>query len=295
MFAAKVILPQRLRATESVGLALLVPPSTLAAYTVSMRIACFGGIYSNYLALDAAINLARGKGVDAMFCLGDLGAFGPHPDRVFPLLREHHVFCLQGNYDDSVGHSLADCQCGYTDPRDNHFAQISYDYTLANTSAENRRWLCALPPQHRLDLDGLSMLLCHGSPRKVNEFLWESTTPTHFLEKLADENRADVVLATHTGIRWQRSLSGGRRFVNVGVLGRPENDGRTNVWFALLTHDARRELAVEYVPVEYDHLRLVAEMRDEGLPEEFQQTIATGWWTTCLEILPVKERRRGRY
>ena len=259
-----------------------------------MRIACFGGVYSNYLALETAINLARHRGVDAMFCLGDLGAFGPHPDRVFPLLREHDVFCLQGNYDDSVGHDLADCQCGYTDPRDNHFAQISYDYTLANTSAENRRWLCTLQPQHRLDLGGLNVLLCHGSPRKVNEFLWESTTPTHFLEKLADENRVDVILATHTGIRWQRSLSRGRRFVNVGVLGRPENDGRTNVWFTLLTHHARG-LAVEYIPVEYDHLRLVAEMRAEGLPEEFQQTIATGWWTTCLEILPSKERRRGRY
>jgi predicted phosphodiesterase len=259
-----------------------------------MRIACFGGIYSNYLALRAAISLARGRGVDAMFCLGDLGAFGPHPDRIFPLLRKHDVFCLQGNYDDSVGHGLADCQCGYTDPRDNHFAQISYDYTLANTSADNRSWLRTLPPRHRLDLDGLSVLLCHGSPRKVNEFLWESTTSTHFLERLADENRADVILATHTGIRWQRWLSRGRRFVNVGVLGRPENDGRTNVWFILLTHDTQR-LAVEYVPVEYDYPRLVAEMRAEGLPEEFQQTIATGWWTTCLEILPSKERRRGRY
>jgi predicted phosphodiesterase len=259
-----------------------------------MRIACFGGIYSNYLALDVAIGIARSRGVDAMFCLGDLGAFGPHPDRVFPLLLEHDVFCLQGNYDDSVGHALADCQCGYTDPRDNHFAQISYDYTLANTSSENRRWLCTLPSQHRLDLDGLNVLLCHGSPRRVNEFLWESTTPTHFLDKLADENRADVVLATHTGIRWQRSLSGGRRFVNVGVLGRPENDGRTNVWCTLLRHDARG-LVVEYIPVEYDYLRLIDEMRDEGLPNAFQETIATGWWTTCLEILPSKERRRGRF
>jgi predicted phosphodiesterase len=260
-----------------------------------MRIACFGGVYSNYLALEAAIAIARRRRVDAIFCLGDLGAFGPHPDRVFPLLRENGVFCLQGNYDDSVGHALADCQCGYTDPRDNYFAEISYAYTLANTSPDNRRWLRTLPPQHRIDLGGLRLLLCHGSPRKVNEFLWESTTPTHFLEKLADENAADVILATHTGIRWQRALSGGRQFVNVGVLGRPENDGRTNVWFTLIEQDARRGLIVEYVPVDYDYPRLISEMQSERLPEEFQQTIATGWWTTCLEVLPSKERRRGKY
>jgi predicted phosphodiesterase len=260
-----------------------------------MLIACFGGIYSNYLALKAAIAIARRRGVEAMYCLGDLGAFGPYPDRVFPLLRENDVVCLQGNYDDSVGHALADCQCGYTDQDDNHFAQISYDYTLAHTSAENRRWLCTLPPQRRIELGPLRLLLCHGSPRTVNEFLWESTTPTHFLEKLADEHAADVILATHTGIRWQRQLRGGRQFVNVGVLGRPENDGRTNVWFALLDYDRQHGLTIEWAPVEYDHRRLASEMQDEGLPVEFQETILTGWWTTCLEILPSKERRRGRH
>ena len=38
-----------------------------------------------------------------------------------------------------------------------------------------------------------------------------------------------------------------------------------------------------------------AEMEDEDLPAEFVETIRTGWWTTCLEILPAKERARGRF
>ena len=105
------------------------------------RIAVFGGIYSNYLALEAALRDAQTRGVDALFCLGDLGAFGPHPDRVFPLLQKHNVQCIQGNYDNSIGNDLADCQCGYTDPRDNHFARISNEYTFLNTSPENRVWM----------------------------------------------------------------------------------------------------------------------------------------------------------
>lgn len=259
------------------------------------RVACFGGIYSNYLALEAAIADARRRGVEGMFCLGDLGAFGPHPDRVFPLLRDHHVACLQGNYDDSVGNALDDCQCGYTDPRDNHFAQISYDYTLANTSPENRLWMRSLPKELRLDLAATRLLLCHGSPRRTNEFLWDSTCSTHFLNYLAQQHQADWILGTHTGIHWQRRLPGGGCLVNVGVLGRPENDGRTNVWYALLESTGTRSLEVEFVPVEYDYRRLAEEMRREHLPEEFRQTILTGWWTTCLEILPAKERKRGRY
>ena len=275
------------------------------------RVALFGGLYSNYLALEAALADARRRGVDAIYCLGDLGAFGPHPDRVFPLLQEHHVACVRGNYDDSIGRGLPDCQCGYTDPRDHHFAQRSYDYTLAHTSDANRAWLRTLPSEIRFELGAHRALLCHGSPRRMNEFLWESTTPTQFLDWLADEHAADVICCTHSGIKWQRELSGGRRFINVGVLGRPENDGRTNVWYTLLTGGAERHggrslqavaernggssLQVEYIPVAYDHRRLAAEMKAENLPNEFIETILTGWWTTCLEILPQKERRRGKY
>jgi len=257
------------------------------------RVAVFGGIYNNYLALEAALRDARGRGVDGCYCLGDLGAFGPYPDRVFPLLHEHRVGCVQGNYDNSVGNGLADCQCGYTDPRDNEFARLSYEYTLANTSAANRQWLKELPAQRRLHLGRYQLLLCHGSPRRMNEFLWESTTPTHFLDHLAREHRADVILATHTGLKWQRRLPGDRHFVNVGVLGRPENDGRTNVWYALL--DAAADFRADFIPVEYDYRRLAREMRAEKLPAEFVDTVLGGWWTTCLEVLPAKERRRGRF
>ena len=257
------------------------------------RIAVFGGVYNNYLALEAALASAKRQAVDAVYSLGDLGAFGPHPDRVFPLLRDHGVQCIQGNYDNSIGNGLADCQCGYTDPRDNHFARISYQYTFDHTRPAHRAWMKGLPGQRRLELGRYRLLLCHGSPRRMNEFLWESTTPTHFLEFLAGAHQADVILATHTGIKWYRRLAGDRHFVNVGVLGRPENDGRTNVWYALL--EARPEFAVEFVPVEYDHHRPAREMRAEKLAAEFVATVLTGWWTTCLEILPAKERRRGKF
>ncbi|MCS7160477.1 MAG: metallophosphoesterase family protein [Gemmatales bacterium] len=283
------------------------------------RIALFGGIYNNYLALEAALRDIRQRGVDGIYCLGDFGAFGPHPDRVFPLIWDYQVECIQGNYDQSLARDLPDCQCGYTDPRDNYFARISYEYTYQHTRPENRRWLGTLPTQRRLLLGRYRVLLCHGSPRKINEFLWESTTSTAFLQWLCATYEADVICATHTGIKWQRNLEAiqtsgrgspllgrtmteacahpkattAKLFVNVGVLGRPENDGTPRVWYTILEADP--ELRVEFVPVEYDYRRLAREMRDEKLPEEFVETILTGWWTTCLEILPAKERKRGKF
>lgn len=256
------------------------------------RIGVFGGVYNNYLALGSTLERFQKIGVDDLFCLGDLGAFGPHPDRVFPPLVKNNVTVIQGNYDEAVGNEMEDCQCGYTDPKDNYFAQISYDYTLENTSDEWKTWMKGLPTDHRIQLGQFEVLMCHGSPRKTNEFLWETTTPDHFLNALFEEYEADVILATHTGIPWYRRLPGNRHFVNVGVIGRPANDGNTHVWATLLEAE-ENELRVDFLPIHYDYHRLAAEMEAEGIPDEFIETIETGWWTTCLEILPAKERTVG--
>jgi predicted phosphodiesterase len=255
------------------------------------RVLVFGGVYSNHLALRETLARARHERVDATFCLGDLGGFGPHPDKVLPLLRDAAVNVVRGNYDDSIGSGKDDCQCGYTDPKDNFFAALSYAYTLKNTGPEFRRFQQALPVASRFMLGDKRVLCVHGSPRRMNEFLWYSTSPVHFLEKLCDDHQADIILVTHTGLKWHRALPSGRHVVNVGVIGRPENDGTRNVWCALLSHEG--EFRVSFVPVAYDHEALAAEMRSEQLPQVFIDTIITGWWTTCLEVMPAKERARG--
>ena len=258
------------------------------------RLAFIGGIYSNYHALVATLASIDRRGVDATYFLGDLGAFGPYPDRVPELLIERGIPGIQGNYEESLSTDAADCNCGYTDPRDNEYAQISYDYTAANTSRALKRWMGSLPRLMRLEVDGHRLLLSHGSPRKINEFLWRSTSPDAFLHRLCDDFEADILLCTHTGLHWHKQIAPARHVVNAGVIGRPANDGQTNVWYTILEID-RQTVSVDFVPVEYDHPALAAEMRRERLPEEFIETIETGWWTTCLEALPTKERSAGKY
>src|SRR5262249_54149258 len=122
------------------------------------RIAVMGGVYSNWAALAAFLEDARRRDVDALFCLGDMGGFGPHPDRVFPLVREGAVLAIQGNYDESLASGRTDCGCGYTDPRDNHYALVSYRYTFERTSSENKRWLGGLPARRQVKLGSYRVL-----------------------------------------------------------------------------------------------------------------------------------------
>ena len=283
---------------------------TLAA---PQRIALFGGVYSNYRALEALLEDASARGVQRLYCLGDLGAFGPFPDRVCKILRDTRIPVIQGNYDNSVGNGFADCQCGYTDPRDNYFAQVSYDYTFRHTSSDNKNWLQKLPSEIRIQIGPYRVLLCHGSPRKMNEFLWETATSDAFLNWLFEKYDTDIIVGTHTGLHWHREPSPGKHFINCGAIGRPPNDGQTTVVYTIISIDGAEllnkdftlsasstdvgapSLKVDFVRLAYDYERLAVEMTSDGLPEEFVETIRTGWWTTCNEILPAKERARGLY
>ena len=234
--------------------------------------------------------------MDELFCLGDLGRSVRTPIASFRLLHDHHVQCVQGNYDTRSAISWTTASAATptrrttTSPR----SVIATRWITPPRRIVNTCEVCQ--PERRLDVGSTRVLMCHGSPRQTNEFLWQSTSSTHFLQSLTRDYEADIILATHTGLKWHRPLGDGRHFVNVGVLGRPENDGHTNVWYTLLEFESRiRTVQVEFIPIAYDHLRLAREMAEEDLPPEFIETIVTGWWTTCLEILPVKERRRGRY
>jgi pyruvate-formate lyase-activating enzyme/predicted phosphodiesterase len=254
------------------------------------RIAAFGGPYANPYALRAMLADARERGCERVFCLGDLGRFGAECDAIWPLLEG--VECIAGNYDVAIGRGDEDCGCGYSDERDNHYAQLMYDHTRAATSPAFAAWMRELPLERRVAIGGVDVHMVHGSPLALNDFLWESLGDEELRLRLAASG-ADVLLCTHTGIPWQRRIDG-TLVVNVGAVGRPGNDGRRATWYAVLDlHEG--EARAELVPVAYDWRAQAASMRVAGLPEAFVETIETGSWTTCLEVVPPRERARGRF
>ena len=258
------------------------------------RLAALGGPYANPYALDACLADARARGADRIWCLGDLGGFGAECDAVWPLLLEHGVECMAGNYDVAIARGDPDCGCGYADARDNRFAQLMYDHTLRATSRDFAAWMSRLPATLRAPIGGCDVLAVHGSPLAINDFMWESLSDDELRERLdACHPRPDVLLCTHTGLPWQRRVDD-TLIVNVGAVGRPANDGRTEGWYAVLELEGAKA-RVELLPVAYDWRAQADSMRVAGLPEPFVETVETGWWTTCLEVVPAPERARGRY
>jgi predicted phosphodiesterase len=253
----------------------------------SKQIAICGGPYSNFSSLEAFIK--QTINYQHRFCLGDIGGFGPLPDRSIFLLQKNKIICLQGNYDQTVGEGEADCGCGYIDPIDRKFAQISFDYTLKNTSEDNRAWLRSLPQHILLKWGSKKILLCHGSPDEVNEFVFESEVTEEKIDHWLLKFEVDAICVTHSGIPWSKKTSKGS-WVNVGVLGRPAHEGLKRVFYATAKM-INENLEFKIHPLDYNPDEVIEVMRQEGLPEEFCQSLLLGEWTTCAAILPSAEKK----
>jgi putative phosphoesterase len=228
---------------------------------MSERVAVITDIHANLPALEAALARIDELGVERVYCGGDLVGYGPHPNEVCALIEARGIPTIYGNYDYAIARDLDDCGCAYVTPHEREIGQRSVEWTLANTGQAAKDFMRDLPFDLRFDIGGTSVHLVHGSPRKVNEYLFEDK-PDSLYERLARAEDADVLVFGHTHKPWIRDFAG-VRFVNCGSVGKPK-DGDTRGAFAVLTAEA-----VTIERVGYDAELVAADVRDAGLPAEF--------------------------
>ncbi len=230
-----------------------------------MRVAVITDIHANLPALEAAFGAIDTIGVDAVYCGGDLVGYGPHPNEVCALIEERRIPTIHGNYDYAIARELDDCGCAYVTPHDRELGQGSVEWTLANTGAHAKAFMRDLPFDLRFRMGGRRIRLVHGSPRKVNEYLFEDK-PASLYERLAASAGCDVLVFGHTHKPWIRE-HGGVLFVNCGSVGKPK-DGDPRAAFAVLElTDGEVRASIERVP--YDAEAVAAQVAAAGLPVEF--------------------------
>jgi putative phosphoesterase len=229
------------------------------------RAAIITDIHANLPALQAALRRIDELDVDGVYCGGDLVGYGPHPNEVCALIVERAIPTIYGNYDYAIARDLEDCGCTYITPYDRELGQQSVDWTLDNTDERSKRFMRDLPFDLRFEVGAHEVHLVHGSPRKVNEYLFEDK-PARLYERLAAAEEAAVLVFGHTHKPWVREY-GGVRFVNCGSVGKPK-DGDPRGAFAVLEGEDDG-LRVRIERVDYDVAAVGREVAAVGLPSEF--------------------------
>jgi putative phosphoesterase len=229
------------------------------------RVAVITDLHANLPALQSALRRVDELEVDAIYCGGDLVGYGPHPNEVCALIAERAIPTIFGNYDYAIARDLEDCGCAYVTPHDRELGQDSVLWTLEHTDGRSKSFMRDLPFDLRFTVCGREVHLVHGSPRKVNEYLFEDK-PARLYERLARAEEADVLVFGHTHKPWMHEY-GGVLFVNCGSVGKPK-DGDPRSAFAVLeaTDDGVR---ARIERVEYDTAAVAREVAAGGLPSEF--------------------------
>lgn len=253
------------------------------------RIAFFSDVHANLHALEALLADIRARGVEEMACLGDLVGYGGFPNEVVEMVREGKIPCIRGNYDDGVGWEKSECGCAYRDPKARELGDLSFQWTKANTTVESKSFLASLPERLLWEVEGLKVLLVHGSPRRINEYLFSDRSEESF-RRIARASEAQVIVFGHTHRPFHKVVEG-VHFVNVGTAGKPV-DGDRRVGYALMTFGdeeserspegaggspgASEAVKVEFRKVDYDFEAAAKATESCGLPREFADLLRSG-------------------
>lgn len=245
-----------------------------------MKIALFSDIHANLPALEAFFASIEEQKPDSIYCLGDLVGYNTWPNEVINEIRRRGIPTIAGNYDYGVGRTSDDCGCAYKTDEEKANGVLSISYTNQVVKDEERAYLRTLPAHIRIEFqlnqDKLNLLLVHGSPRRVNEYLFEDREEKSMLRIMQDAD-ADIMCFGHTHKPYHRVLpsvadepSAGpstplrpgrmsrfRHAINIGSVGKPK-DGDPRGGYVLLhinDHSSTADkdsIRVEFIRFAYD-------------------------------------------
>ena len=148
----------------------------------------------------------------------------------------------------------------WTSPGAEEWGQASLNWTVRVMDEEHRAWLRQLPATLRMEVDGRSVLLFHGTPLKRNEYLW-ADRPSRTYARIAAEEGDDLFCFGHTHETLHK-LVGQSHFVACGSVG---CGSHSRARYAVI-YVGQPDLAVGFRSVDYDSSQVAADQARAGLP-----------------------------
>jgi putative phosphoesterase len=217
-----------------------------------MKLGLLGDIHGNIDALSAVLNKARETKIDILLVTGDLVGYYFSPAKVLQILSKWPKYMVRGNHEDMLIAARKDRnQLSTIGIKYGSGIQIALDELSKNQLDE----LCGLPHPLELLIDGCRILLCHGSPDSVDQYVYPDVN--QMVIESFDSKNYDFVIMGHTHYPMRRQVND-MLLINPGSVGQPR-DGRPGAqWAVLDTISGEVEFRVEA----YDRQNLLKKCRN---------------------------------
>ncbi len=253
-----------------------------------MKLALFSDVHANLPALAACLGAIETQEPDVIYCLGDLVGYNVWPNEVIREVKQRNIPTIAGNYDQGIGMHSNECGCAYKTEEDREMGKISISYTNEVIGEKERAFLRSLPAHIRIDFQHtdqkVSILLVHGSPRKINEYLFEDREEKSLL-RIVQDAQADILCFGHTHKPFHRILASNHRYyhaINTGSVGKPK-DGTPEGCFVVLTLNENlnagdKELVkVDFIRFDYDYDAAASAIEASPLPNAYADMLRKGY------------------
>lgn len=241
-----------------------------------MKIAIFSDIHGNISALKAVVKDLESEDVARTYCLGDLVGYGPYPNEVIELIREKEIETIMGNYDKGVGFELDDCGCAYKTEEKEVLGDESLEWTKNEVTDENKEFLKTLHDNIKFEVEGQKVLLVHGSPRKINQYLFFNH-PASSIERMMEQYDADIMVTGHTHLPYVKKI-GDKLLINDGSVGKQKPYNKDQKLFSteakyLILNVEKDSVSAEMRNIRYDYEKIAQDINNSELPDEFAEAI----------------------
>lgn len=256
-----------------------------------MKIALFSDIHANLPALEAFFKEVDHRHPDAIYCLGDLVGYNIWPNEVINEIKKRRIPTIAGNYDFGIGKHIDDCGCAYKTDTEKANGAISISFTNEMVKEEERKYLRTLPAhikvEFQLNNDKLNLLLVHGSPRKINEYLFEDREEKSML-RIMQEADADILCFGHTHKPYHRVITTVeqdteryKHAINIGSVGKPKDGDPRGGYVLLHINDNssvtdKNAIQVEFIRFEYDVEKAAKAVEESRLPNAYAESLRKG-------------------
>lgn len=260
--------------------------------TSKMKIALFSDIHANLPALEAFFADVETKNPDSIYCLGDLVGYNIWANEVINEVRKRKIPTIAGNYDFGIGRMSNDCGCAYKTEPEKANGSVSISFTNSIMKDDERAYLRTLPAhikvEFQLNEDKLNLLLVHGSPRKINEYLFEDREEKSML-RIMEQADADIMCFGHTHKPYHRILNSGidgqdhfRHAINIGSVGKPKDSNPQGGYVMLTINDNssildKDSIQVEFIRFDYDIEKAAKAVEESILPNEYAKNLRRGY------------------
>lgn len=176
-----------------------------------MRLALVSDQHGNDVAFRAAVDDLERVGVDDVVCLGDTTQGGTQPAETLDRLAALGCETVLGNADDL----LLEVPTDSPEPITERLLEVR-EWTLAQLSSSHLEQIRSFAPTVRREVEGVSLLFCHGSPRSYYDVLLPERGGAALEPFLG--HAAALLAGGHTHLQWTRRI-GDMLYVNPGSVG----------------------------------------------------------------------------